>query len=86
MRVTARAGHTAVTGIRDGRLHVRVAAAPVDGAANDALVRLLANAMGIAPRQVRGILAGEHTVVSKSSRCRHGCERDRRPAVGGPTA
>ena len=38
----------------DGRavLKVRVRAAPVEGEANDALRRLIAKALGIAPRQV----------------------------------
>ena len=37
VRVMPRAGATQIGGIRDGRLLVRLAAAPVDGAANDAL-------------------------------------------------
>jgi uncharacterized protein YggU (UPF0235/DUF167 family) len=36
-----------------GELRVRVAAPPVDGAANDALLRLIADALDVAPRQVR---------------------------------
>ncbi len=42
VRVTPRAGRTGVVGLRDGILLVRLAAAPVDGAANDALVDCLA--------------------------------------------
>lgn len=42
VRVTPRAGRTAVAGVRDGILLVRLAAAPVDGAANDALIDCLA--------------------------------------------
>jgi len=39
----------------DGRhwLSVRLAAAPSDGAANDALIRLLAKRLGVARRDVR---------------------------------
>jgi uncharacterized protein YggU (UPF0235/DUF167 family) len=39
--------------VRDGVLHVRVAAAPVDGAANTALIRLVAGALDVAPSAVR---------------------------------
>ena len=37
---------------------MRVAAPPVDGAANEALVRLLARELGVPPRAV-GIVSGE---------------------------
>jgi uncharacterized protein (TIGR00251 family) len=57
IRVTTRASRAAIAGVREGRLLVRVTAPPVDGAANDAIVRLLADAMGVPPRDVR-ILAG----------------------------
>ena len=39
-------------------LRARVAAAPVDGAANAALLRLLAAAIGVAPSRLR-IVSGE---------------------------
>jgi uncharacterized protein (TIGR00251 family) len=51
--VTTRASRGAIAGVREGRLLVRVTAPPVDGAANDAIVRLLADAMGMPPRNVR---------------------------------
>ena len=42
----------------DGALRVRVAAPPVDGAANASLIRLLAAALGVPPSTIR-IVAGE---------------------------
>ena len=68
VRVTPRAGRTAIAGERDGVLLVRLAAAPVDGAANDALVALIADALGVPKRDV-AIVAGarartKHLVVA----------------------
>ena len=57
VRVTPRAGRTAIAGERDGVLLVRLAAAPVDGAANDALVTVIADALGVPKRDV-AIVAG----------------------------
>ena len=45
IRLTPRAGGNAITRFEDGVLHVRVAAPPVDGAANTALVSLLSDAL-----------------------------------------
>ena len=39
-------------GVRDGTLHLRVAAAPVDGAANKACAALIAEALGLRRSQV----------------------------------
>ena len=58
VRVTPRAGRSAVAGVRDGILLVKLAAAPVDGAANDALVAFLADALDVPRRQVT-IVSGE---------------------------
>jgi uncharacterized protein (TIGR00251 family) len=41
IKVIPRAGVTRIAGAREGRLLIRLAAAPVDGAANDALIRFL---------------------------------------------
>ncbi|MBI2723874.1 MAG: DUF167 domain-containing protein [Chloroflexi bacterium] len=52
VRLTPRAGGDALGGWRDGVLHVRVAAPPADGRANDALLRLVAAATGVPPSRV----------------------------------
>lgn len=53
VRVTPRAAANAVGGERDGTLLVRVTAAPAAGAANAAVVKLLAKALDVAPSTVR---------------------------------
>jgi uncharacterized protein len=62
IRVTPRSAKPGVGGWRagaDGReeLEVRVAEAPADGAANDAVVKLLAKALGISRSEV-SIISG----------------------------
>lgn len=63
VRVVPRAGRTSVAGTRGAALLVRLAAAPVDGAANDALVDLLARVLD-RPRRDVVILSG-HTARDK---------------------
>jgi uncharacterized protein (TIGR00251 family) len=58
VRVVPRAKRTAIAGERDGRLLVRVAAPPVDGKANAAVVKLLAKTLGV-PRSSVTIVSGE---------------------------
>jgi uncharacterized protein (TIGR00251 family) len=63
VRVTPRSSKPGIGGWRagaDGReeLEVRVSAAPTDGAANDAVVRLLAKVLGVG-RSELSIVSGE---------------------------
>jgi hypothetical protein len=57
VRVVPRAGRSAVAGERDGALLVRLAAAPVDGEANDALIGFLAKLLR-APRKALRLASG----------------------------
>lgn len=52
VRVIPRARRDEVGGTRDGRLLVRTTAPPVDGAANDAVCRLVARHLDVARRKV----------------------------------
>lgn len=53
-----RAKKSELRGVREGALDVALAAPPVDGAANEELVRFLAEALGLPKRSVR-LLRGE---------------------------
>ncbi|TAK13161.1 MAG: DUF167 domain-containing protein [Acidobacteria bacterium] len=57
LRVTPRASKNAIEGFRNGALIVRVTAPPVDSAANDAVIELLARALRVAKRDI-SILRG----------------------------
>lgn len=56
--VVPRASRTAADGEHDGLLRVRVAAPPVEGAANAALIEYLARCCGVARRDVT-LVAGD---------------------------
>lgn len=59
VRVTPRASRDAIEGFDDaGVLRVRVTAPPADGAANKAVTKLLASALGIPQRDVMLISGG----------------------------
>lgn len=59
VRVIPRAKKTMICGVRDDALVVRLAAPPVEGAANDALIDLLARLLKC-PRRSIQLLSGEH--------------------------
>ncbi|MEO6391761.1 MAG: DUF167 domain-containing protein [Pyrinomonadaceae bacterium] len=71
VRVVPRASRTEIVGLLDGALKIRIAAPPVDGAANEELIRGLAKALGIPPREV-GIVRGQ-TGKSKQIRVPAAC-------------
>jgi len=56
--VQPRASKTAIVGMHDGAVKVCLAAPPVDGAANAALVEFVAERVGVAKSKVR-IVAGQ---------------------------
>lgn len=58
VRVQPRASRDELAGERAGALLVRLSAPPLEGAANSALIRLLARALGVPPSAVE-ILRGE---------------------------
>ena len=58
VRVIPRARKTALGGVRGAALVVRLAAPPVEGAANDALVEFLAGLLRL-PRRAVHIVSGE---------------------------
>ncbi len=86
VRVVPRAGRSEVAGVRHGALLVRLAAPPVDDAANDALVALLADRLDV-PRRAITIVAGAR---SRLKRLRiagmDGAELQRRLGAGGAPA
>jgi uncharacterized protein len=71
VRVIPRARKSEISGRRGDALLVRLAAPPIEGAANTALVELLADRLGLSVRVIR-IISGERS-------------RDKRVAVSGLT-
>ena len=57
VHVQPRATRSEIVGLHGAALKVRLQAPPVDGAANEALVRLLAERLGVGRRSVR-VIAG----------------------------
>ena len=59
VRVIPRAKKTQLAGVRDGAVLIRLAAPPVHGAANDALIDFLAATLNLSRRNIK-IISGEH--------------------------
>lgn len=66
IRVVPRSSRSEIVGLHDGALKVRIAAPPVDGAANEELIKLLAKTFDVAKNNVE-IISGKS---SKTKRCR----------------
>ncbi len=60
VRAVPRAARSELAGEAGGALRVRLQAPPVEGKANKALVRFLAEALGVPPRRV-ALLAGDRS-------------------------
>lgn len=58
VRVTPRASRSGLDGVHAGALRVRLNAPPVDGAANDELVEVMADVFGI-PKRAVSIVSGQ---------------------------
>ncbi len=68
VRALPRASKSALAGELDGALKVRLAAPPVDGAANEELIRFLARLLGVSCHQIE-IISGatsRHKLVAVS--------------------
>jgi uncharacterized protein (TIGR00251 family) len=66
IRVIPRARRTEISGRRGDAILIRLAAPPVDGAANDALIAFLADRLDLPHRQIvitRGATARDKTVA-----------------------
>ena len=60
LKVIPRAGRTMLAGTRGDALLIRLAAAPVDGAANAELIAFLSTVLAVSQRQI-SVVAGERT-------------------------
>jgi len=66
VRVVPRSSKSAVAGEHDGALKVRISAPPVDGAANEELIKTLAKALSVPTRAVE--IANGHASKNKTVR------------------
>jgi uncharacterized protein (TIGR00251 family) len=66
IRAQPRASRTEIAGLQGGALRIRIASPPVGDAANDALIRFLADRLGVPRRRVtllRGATGSDKTVA-----------------------
>ncbi len=74
LRVRPRASPEGIVRVRDGRLLVRISAAPVDGAANERLMRILSRELST-PRAsmilTRGVTSRDKDVLVRGAAARH---------------
>ncbi len=73
IHVVPQASRTAVAGLHDGALRVRLAAAPIEGRANAALLKWLCEQLDLGRREVQ-LVAGDS---SRRKRVRLACQPDR---------
>lgn len=66
VRVVARASRSVAAGEHDGALKLRIAAPPVDGAANEEVVKLIAKIFGVSRGQV-SIVSGQTSRLKRIS-------------------
>jgi uncharacterized protein len=64
VRVVPRASRSEIVGEYDGALRVRLAARPVDGAANEELVRIISRALCVQRSRI-GIVSGQSSRIKK---------------------
>jgi uncharacterized protein len=70
LRVRPRASPEGFAGVRAGRLQVRVSAAPVDGEANERLMRILARELAVPASALvltRGVTSRDKDVLVRSA-------------------
>lgn len=66
IKVIPRAKRNEIAGLRDGELTIRLTAPPVEGAANEALLKFLADALGVRRPDIT-LVSGErsrHKVIA----------------------
>ena len=64
VRVVPRASKPGIAGTRDGALLVRLQSAPIEGAANEELIQVIAKTFGVAKRNVT-IVSGERSKLKR---------------------
>jgi uncharacterized protein len=83
VRIVPRAGKNEVSGLLGDALKIRLQAPPIEGKANEALIRFLADVLDVSPRQVR-LLSGQ-TSRNKTVLVEGLSEADTRGRLGQPT-